>query len=173
MKKVQWGIQAMFFLLLLAAPWLVLAAWYSPLQVVWECHMLFETRRVSTEKDVLRSVGNYSQFFYANSSGFARMSGRHESVNPTGVTTVRNVHRFLKFDYALAGPYLKKTLTQMLRKHGDTMPLDSKTDFASTLHEETHQQVLKLGPKTYAFGRLGMPRQLCQGRQQWLTPRVR
>lgn len=173
MKKTQWGIQDVFFLLLLAAPWLMVAVMYSPLQVVWECHILLETHRVSTEQDVMRSIGNYSQFFYANSSGFARMSGRHESVTPTGVKTVSNVHRFLKFDYALAGPYLKKTLTQILRKHGDTVPLDSKTDFASTPHEETHQQVLKLGPKTYAFGRLGMPRQLCQGRQQWLSPRVR
>lgn len=173
MKKTRRGIQDVFFLLLLAAPWLVAAVWYSPLQVVWECHLLFENRSVSTEQNVMRSIGNYSQFFYANSTGFAQVSGRNESVTPTGVTTVSNVHRFLKFDYALAGPYLKKTLTQMLRKHGDTVPLESKTGFASTLHEETHLQVLKLGPKTYAFGRLGMPRQICQGRQQWLTPRIR
>lgn len=135
--------------------------------------MLFENREVSTEQSVTRSIGNISQFFYANSTGFARMSGRKESVTSGGMTTVSNIHRFVKFDYGHAGPYLKKTLTQMQRKHGDTVPLDSELNFASAFDDESHVQVFKLGPRTYAYGRLGMPRQLCQGRQQWLTPRIR
>lgn len=39
--------------------------------------------------------------------------------------------------------------------------------------EDVYDQVLKLGPNTYSFGRLGMPRQICQGRQGWLMPRLR
>lgn len=173
MKHVRWSVRIGGCLLLLAAPWAVAAWWYLPQRVVWECHMLLESRRVSTEQDVTRSIGNYSQFFYANSTGFARVSGRNESITPKGKTTVSNEHRFLMFDYGYAGPYLKKTITQILRKHGDTIPLTGKVGFASALHEETHQQVLKLGPNTYAFGRLGMPRHICQGRQEWLAPRVR
>ena len=72
-----------------------------------------------------------------------------------------------------AGPYLKNKSTKITRKQGDTLSDDQELAFMSVPGEDVYDQVLKLGPNTYSFGRLGMPRQICQGRQGWLMPRLR
>ena len=159
-------------LALLILPWWAAARFYQVDKVVWECHMAFEVTRVSPKQALVRSVGNYSQFFYGSSSGIGRLSGRNERLSG-GVSAVSNVHRFVEFDYKQAGPYLKKSITHMSRRKGDTSSNDKHMAFSSVQGDEEYVQVFKLGPGTYAFGGLGMPRQVCGGRQRWLNPRVR
>lgn len=172
MKTAQWVALAGAVLALLMLPWWAAARFYQADKVVWECHMAFEVTHISPEQALVRSMGNYSQFFYGGGSGIARLSGRNERPSD-GVTAVSNVHRFIEFDYKQAGPYLKKDITHVSRRKGDTLSSDQYMAFSSVQGDEEYVQVFKLGPSTYAFGGLGMPGQVCEGRQGWLTPRVR
>ena len=171
-KAVLWSIRISGFLALLVLPWWWAVRLYQLDKVVWECHMAFEMARKEPEQILVRSMGNYSQFFYGGGSGIARLSGRNERPSD-GVTAVSNVHRFIEFDYKQAGPYLKKDITHVSRRKGDTLSSDQYMAFSSVQGDEEYVQVFKLGPSTYAFGGLGMPGQVCEGRQGWLTPRVR
>lgn len=172
-KAVLWSLRISGFLALLALPWWWAAWLYQPDKVVWECHMAFEMARKEPEQILVRSMGNYSQFFYGNATGIARLSGRNEHCASSELPKVSTVHRLVDFSYKQAGPYLKKTITAMSRKRGDTAASDQHRVFSTAQGDEVYMQVFKLGPSTYAFGRLGMPRQVCEGRQGWLSPKVR
>ena len=163
----------MMFIALILVPWLVATWFYSADRVVWECHLDFEMLVTSSDQRVERTLGSYSQFFYGNNLGFSRISGRKVNVLKNHQTRGHNFYRFMDFKYVQAGPYLKNKITKITRKQGDTLSDDQELAFMSVPGEDVYDQVLKLGPNTYSFGRLGMPRQICQGRQGWLMPRLR
>ena len=163
----------MMFIALILVPWLVATWFYSADRVVWECHLDFEMLVTSSDQRVERTLGSYSQFFYGNNLGFSRISGRKVNVLKNHQTRVHNFYRFMDLNYVKAGPYLKNKITKITRKLGDTLSDDQELAFMSVPGEDVYDQVLKLGPNTYSFGRLGMPRQICQGRQGWLMPRLR
>ena len=158
---------------LILLPWLVATCFYSADRVVWECHLDFEVLVTSSDQTAERTLGSYSQFFYGNNLGFSQISGRKVDFLKNDQTVVHNFHRFMDFKYVQAGPYLKNRITKITHKKGDTLSDDKTLAFTSTPGEDVYLQVLKLGPNTYSFGRLGMPRQICQGRQGWLMPRLR
>ena len=172
-KAVLWSVRIGGALALIALPWWTAAWLYQPDKVVWECHLAFEVARREPAQVLVRSMGNYNQFFYGNATGVARLSGRNEHWKNNAPKPVSNVHRLIEFSYKQAGPYLKKTTTRMRRRKGDTSPSDPHMVVSTAQGDEVYMQVFKLGPSTYAFGRLGMPRQVCEGRQGWLSPKVR
>ena len=161
------------YIALMVLPWLIATWLYSADRVVWECHLDFEMLVISSDQTAERTLGSYSQFFYGSNLGFARISGRKVLDLKNDQVEVHNFHRFIDFKYVQAGPYLKNRVTKMTRKQGDTLSDDKPLVFMSAPGEDVYLQVLKLGPNTYSFGRLGMPRQICQGRQGWLMPRLR
>ena len=173
MAAVKWSARGIVTVALLGLPWLVALWFYSADQVVWECHMNFEVLVVSSEFTAERTLGSYSQFFNGNNIGFSRISGRKVLLLNEAKSQVYNFHRFVDFKYMQAGPYLKSTVTKITRKRGDTLSDEQNLAFMSEPGEDVYIQVLKLGPNTYSFGHLGMPRQICQGRQGWLMPRLR
>ena len=173
MAIVKSNVPGMMFIALIALPWLVSTWFYSAGRVVWECHLDFEMLVSSSDQTAERTLGSYSQFFYGNNLGFSRISGRKVRTLKNGQTRVHNFNRFIDFKYVQAGPYLKNKVTKVTRKQGDTLDDDQHLAFMSPPGEDVYVQVLKLGPSTYSFGRLGMPRQICQGRQGWLMPRLR
>ena len=161
------------YIALMVLPWLIATWLYSADRVVWECHLDFEMLVISSDQTAERTLGSYSQFFYGSNLGFARISGRKVLDLKNDQVEVHNFHRFIDFKYVQAGPYLKNKVTKVTRLHGDTLNEDQELAFMSVPGEDVYLQVLKLGPNTYSFGRLGMPRQICQGRQGWLMPRLR
>ena len=173
MAAAKWSSLGVMVFALISLPWLAAAWIYSADQVVWECHLDFEMLVTSSDQRVERTLGSYSQFFYGNNLGFSRISGRKVHVLKNHQTQVHNFYRFMDFKYVQAGPYLKNKITKITRKQGDTLSDDQELAFMSVPGEDVYDQVLKLGPNTYSFGRLGMPRQICQGRQGWLMPRLR
>ena len=173
MAAAKLSAPGVIFIGLIVFPWLVATWLYSADRVIWECHLDFEMLVLSPDQTAERTLGSYSQFFYGNNLGFARISGRKVLVLQNDQTEVHNFHRFIDFKYAQAGPYLKNKVTKVTRLHGDTLNADHDLAFMSAPGMDAYFQVLKLGPNTYSFGRLGMPRQICQGRQGWLMPRLR
>ena len=173
MAATKWSSLGVMVFALISLPWLAAAWIYSADQVVWECHLDFEVLAIASDQTAERTLGSYSQFFHGNHSGFSRISGRKVSTLADGQTRVQNFHRFVDFKYAQAGPYLKNTVAKITRKKGDTLNEGQELVFISSPGEDVYMQVLKLGPSTYSFGGLGMPRQICQGRQGWLMPRLR
>lgn len=172
-KAVLWSVSIGSALALLILPWWAAAWLYQPGKVVWECHLAFEVTRIEPQQVLVRSMGNYSHFFYGDGTGIARLSVRNEHQRNNKASWVSTVHRLVDFSYKQAGPYLKKTITAMSRKRGDTAASDKHKVFSTAQGDEVYMQVFKLGPRTYAFGSLGMPRQVCEGRQGWLNPKVR
>ena len=173
MVAAKWSARGLIVALLVVLPWLAASWLYSADRVVWECHLDFEMLAISADRTAERTLGSYSQFFRGNDLGFSRIGGRKVQVAKGGETHVYNFHRFVDFKYVQAGPYLKNTVTKVTRKKGDTLEGDQDLAFLNTPGEDVYVQVLKLGPSTYSFGRLGMPLQICQGRQGWLMPRLR
>lgn len=173
MAAVKWSARGIVIVALLGLPWAVALWFYSADRVVWECHLDFEVLVVSSDFTDERTLGSYSQFFNGNNIGFSRISGRKVLLLKGTKSQVYNFHRFVDFKYMQAGPYLKKTVTKITRKRGDTLSDEQSLAFMSAPGEDVYTQVLKLGPNTYSFGHLGMPRQICQGRQGWLMPRLR
>lgn len=173
MVVARWGVCGSLVLTLIGLPWLVAAWLYSADSVVWECHLDFEVLAIASDQTVERTLGSYSQFFQGDNSGFSRISGRKVNTLIDGQTRVQNFHRFVDFKYLQAGPYLKNTVAKITRKKGDTLREGEELAFISPPGEDVYMQVLRLGPNTYSFGGLGMPRQICQGRQGWLMPRLR
>lgn len=173
MTATQWGARLVGGAIFIVLPWMF-AAWFYPVDsVTWECHLAFEVFKVTPDQAEERSVGIYSQFFRADLRGFSRLSGRKEQLQAGDKTRVSNFHRVVDFEYAQAGPYLKKKIIKVARKKGDTLAQDQDLPFMTPVGEDTYSQVFRLGANSYAFGRLGMPRQICQDRQGWLTPRLR
>lgn len=173
MTVVQWGVRLMGGTTLIVLPWLFASWIYGADRVVWECHLAFEILKVAPDQAKERSVGIYSQFFRGDARGFSQLSGRKEQLQALDKGPVSSFHRIVDFEYAQAGPYLKRTVIKVERKNGDTLSDDQGLPFMAPVGKDVYAQVLRLGPNTYAFGRLGMPRQICQGRQGWLTPRLR
>lgn len=85
---------------------------------------------------------------------------------------VYNFHRFVDFKYVQAGPYLKNTVTKITRKKGDTLDDDQDLAFMNAPGGRLCSGI-ETGPKYLLVRRLGMPLQICQGRQGWLMPRLR
>ena len=169
----KWVVPGLIAGALIGLPWLAATWFYSADRVVWECHLDFEMLAISSDQTAERTLGSYSQFFRGNDLGFSRIGGRKVQTFKGAQTHVYNFHRFVDFQYVQAGPYLKNTVTKITRKKGDTLEGDQDLAFMNTPGEDVYVQVLKLGPSTYSFGRLGMPLQICQGRQGLLMPRLR
>lgn len=164
MVAAKWSARGLIVALLVVLPRLAASWLYSADRVVWECHLDFEMLAISADHTAERTLGSYSQFFRGNDLGFSRIGGRKVQVAKGGDTHVYNFHRFVDFKYVQAGPYLKNTVTKITRKKGDTLMM-TRPGLYERPGEDVYVQVLKLGPSTYSFGRLGMPLQICQGRQ--------